>query len=551
MPRLDDPRIAAALAPLPADAPEAAAFRYDPEFEALEGEIARLERDGPAAIRWADVARGAQAVLAGRSKDLSAASWLAVALGETEGLAGLATGLAILRDLVEQQWASLFPQRPRARAGAFAWLAARAVHAVPQSLAEEAAGPAALAAFEEIEALDRLLGEKLADAPALGELLRPLRALAEEHRRTEAAREAAAQSEVQAAAGEGAAGEAAAPGAIAAPAAVRAVALPALPAIGGADPEALFGSLREAVRSAALGVLDADLGEARAYQMLRAVTWLAITELPPLSNGRTALLAPPETRRTEFEALTRAGNSADLVRAVESFCSGSGMFWLDGQRISATALAGMGPRFAACSAAVVQGVQAMLRRLPGLEALCFADGTPFADPATRSWIDAIVLGGTGSSGVGSAGLGSGEGGTPWRQALDDARTQAGNGAIEAALAALAAGAAAAPSRRSAFLWRLNAATLCLECGLAAIAVPVLRDLDRLIDVHGLEVWEPEVAAQAAMMLHRSLAAAPAEDSAVAEENATLARAAFARLARLDPVAAARLAGGSRAGGTNE
>ncbi|MDE2515743.1 MAG: type VI secretion system protein TssA [Rhodospirillales bacterium] len=550
MPRLDDPRIAAALAPLPADAPDPAAFRYDPEFEALEGEIARLERDGPAAIRWAEVARGAQAVLAGRSKDLSAASWLAVALGETEGLAGLATGLAILRDLVEQQWAMLFPQRPRARAGAFAWLAARAVHAVPQDLADAAAGPAALAAFEEIEALDRLLGEKLADAPSLGELLRPLRALAQEYRRAEVAAQSEAQANARAmTAGEGAAIAAAATEAAGSPpaavTAARAVALPALPTIGGDDAEALFASLREAVRTAALGVLEADPGEARAYQMLRAVTWLGITELPPLSNGRTALLAPPETRRSEFDALTRAGNSVDLVRAVESFCSGSGMFWLDGQRISATALAGMGPRFAACSAVVVQGVQAVLRRLPGLEALCFADGTPFADPATRSWIDAIVLG----EGAGAAE--DGEGGAPWQQALGDARIQAGNGEIEAALAALAAGAAAAPDRRSAFLWRLNAATLCLESGLAAIAVPVLRDLDRLIDVHGLEVWEPEVAARATMMLHRSLQAAPADDSAVAEENAVLARAAFARLARLDPVAAARLAGGVRAGGMNE
>ena len=533
---LDDPRIAAALAPLPADAPKAADFRYDPQFEAVANEIAKLERVGPAGIRWADVARDAQAILAAKSKDLTVASWLAVALAETEALSGLATGLAILRNLIESQWDTLFPQRPRARAGAIEWLTGRAGHAVPAQLPDAAAGPSALAAFEEIDALDRLLADKLADPPALGELLRPLRGLAEEHRRAEAQRTEQAEAT-------GAAAAASTQVSAAVPSAAAAIATPAvslaMPPIAGADTEALFGSLREAVRTAALGVLAADLGEPRAYQMLRAITWVQITELPPARGGRTELMSPPETRRTEFEALAKAGNGPDLVLALETFCSGSGLFWLDGQRLSAITLAGMGGIFAACSQMVVQGVQAMLRRLPGLEALGFSDGTPFADGTTRGWIENIVLAGGSRQ---DAGDGT-DGPAPWNQGLQAAREQAGNGEIEAALVALTAGAAAAPSGRARFLWRLAQATLCLESGAGAVAVPVLRELDRLIDAHGLETWEPGVAAQAALMLNRSLSASDADRSVLDGEREALASAAFARLARIDPVAAARLAGG--------
>ncbi|MBS0558694.1 MAG: type VI secretion system protein TssA [Proteobacteria bacterium] len=541
MPRLDDPRVAAALAPLPDGAPDPATFRYDPEFEAVAGEIGKLERAGPAGVRWADVARDAQAILATRAKDLTVAAWLAVALGRTEGLGGLAAGLAILRGLVEQAWEQVFPVRPRARSGALEWLAANSAPAVPAALPDPSAGPAAVAAFEDIEALDRALADKLAEPPALGDLVRRLRALAEEQRQAEAAQAAhetaaAAPPPVAAVAAVSAGAPAAGP---------AAAALAAMPAIAGADAEALFGSMREAVRTAALEALQADAGEARAYRMLRAITWLQITDLPPARDGRTELMPPPEIRRVEFDALSKAGNLPDLVLALESYCSGSGLFWLDGQRLSAAALAAMGPRFAACGQAVVQGVQAMLRRLPGIEALSFSDGTPFADAATRGWIDGIVLGDAARATDDAA-----AGAALWEPALQAARSQVAQGETEAALQALAAGGAAAASLRDRFMWRLAQATLCLESGIGEVAVPLLRDLDRLVDAHGLESWEPAIAARAAQMLHRSLTGTTfgGEDAGLAPDDgrAALASAAFARLARTDPVAAARLAGGRNA-----
>lgn len=538
MPRLDDPRIAAALAPLPADAPDAAAFRYDPQFEALESEIGKLERLGPAEVHWPDIVREAQAVLATRSKDLAVAAWLTVALGQTEGLAGLTTGLAIVRDLVDGQWERVFPQRPRARAGVFQWLTARAARLVPAETSGDSAAAVALAAFEEIDALDRLLAEKLPDpGVALGELLRPLRTLAQTARRAAAERAAQAEAAQKAAAAPPApapAPAAASPARAAVPAALTV----SVPQFSDGNTEKLFAALREAVRTAALQVLEADPGEVRAYQLLRAVTWLPLTELPPARGGRTELMPPPETRRTEFEALAKAGNARDLVLAIESFCSGSGFFWLDGQRLSATTLAGMGPRFAACSQAVVQGVQALLRRLPGLQELAFSDGTPFADAPTRAWIDNIVMATTTEKG--SAG-----GAAPWETGLAAARQKAGDGEAEAALAMLADGVAGAPGGRARFLWQLAAATFCLESGAAAVAVPVLQHLDRQIDRHGLEEWEPEVAAQAALMLHRSLQAPNGAVLLVDGERSALADAAFARLARVDPVTAARVAGTRR------
>ena len=531
---LEDPRLVAALAPLPGDAPDAASFRYDPQFEALENEIGKLERVGPSAIRWVEVARDAAAILATRSKDLTVACWLAVALSESEGLSGLATGLAIVHGLVGERWDGLFPVRPRARAGAVEWLVTRGANAVPAELPDAAAGEAAQIAYQKLDELDALLAEKLADAPALGELLRPLRGLAEAHRHAQAAQAAAP---IVAARPEAAAASPAAHAPVQISQAATAQPL-ALPAIEGGDNDKLFVSLREAVRTVALQALEADLGEARAYQMLRAVTWLHITELPPSHDGHTELMAPPETRRAEFAALAAAGNGPELVIALERFSSASGLFWLDAQRVAATTLASMGGRFQSCSQAVTQGMQSVLKRLPGLPSLRFSDGTPFADSTTQAWLDGIMAVGDGAAAGGSTSAGDTEP-APWTAALQVARGQASGGQGEQALAALVAGGSVAPNGRERFLWQLAQASFCIENGAAAVAIPILLHLDAQVDTHGLEYWDPGMTAQLALMLHRALGMTESHLPAAGE----LKTAIFARLARVDPVAAARLASG--------
>jgi type VI secretion system protein VasJ len=110
-----------------------------------------------------------------------------------------------------------------------------------------------------------------------------------------------------------------------------------------------------------------------------------------------------------------------------------------------------------------------------------------------------------------------------------------------ALALLSEGASAAPSGRARFHWRLGAARLCLENGTAIVALPLLQHLSRLIDAHGLDEWEPHLAAEAASLLHRCAAMPDIAKTIPDAERAEIIRAAFARIARADPLLAAEAA----------
>lgn len=522
---VSDPRVQSALAALP-DGTDAASLRDGPSFEALDTEMRKLERDGPLAVHWPDVVRQAQHLLAAEGKDLGVAAWLAVALGTTEGLAGLATGLEIFQGLVAQYWSMATPTRPRARVGIFDWLVSRAARLVPDD------PPAtdldqAVRAEAALSRVDGLLVEKLPGTEfTLGELLRPLRALSQ--RRTRELDAERAEAAAAAVSVTPASPPVAAPSTPAAPVAVSATAIDIVVVPGNAD--RTISAMRDAVRTTALALIAADLAEWRGFRLLRAITWLSVTEPPPAAgpDGRTALMPPPATRMAEFDAAV--SHPADLIPALETFCSGSGLFWLDGQRRSATALAALGPNYAECAREIAAGILGLLNRLPSLATLRFADGTPFADGATQAWLASIQPAAPVSAEPSEA--------APWIAAFADARRTALAGDAEAALERLVAGTAAAPDRRQWAFWRLATARLCLETDNAAIAYSIARHLGDEIERSDLAAWEPGLAADAAGLLYRCLSL-PTVASRFVDAPAQ-ADAAFAKLARLDPVAASRL-----------
>ncbi len=541
MTRLNDPRIAAATAPLPADAPDPAEFRYDPAFEALDGEIRRLERDGPAGLQWPDMARQAEAILASQSKDLSVAVWLALALAQAEGLTGLSVGLSILRAMIEQDWDTLFPPKARARArvGVLEWLAERAARTLPASPLPADLAEAALAAWEDAQAIDKAVADKVPpDGASLGDLLRPLRALAEEA--AQAAPAPAAPPAPPTPTTEAAPAPVAAPSPAPAsapspsPAAIPVPQPDAIPDPA-ANPDRALSALRDTVRATALALLETNLAEPRGYALLRSVTWIGVTEPPPASGGRTAIMPPPDQREAEFSALRGAGNRTDLVLALERYCSGSGIFWLDGQRMSAMALAEIGPANAACVAAIAHGVAGLLTRLPGLPSLLFSDGRPFADAATRAWIEAVVLPRPAETAP-APGEAAG-----WRDGFTAARALLLDGKPDDGLTALVAGGRGAGTGRDRFFWELAQAQFCIEAGVPAVALSILRRLEQAIDGHGLEAWEPAAAAEASRLLHDCLVAPELARILPEADRIAATDAAFARLARLDPVAASKVA----------
>ncbi|GDY14337.1 hypothetical protein LBMAG53_32150 [Planctomycetota bacterium] len=114
--------LALGTTPLAGASPTGDNVRYDDAFTQIESEIAKLEHPAGGDIDWSAVAAGCRNILAEKSKDLLVAAWLARALWQTQRLAGLASGLGVIRGLLTTWWEALHPLKPRPRRAALEWL---------------------------------------------------------------------------------------------------------------------------------------------------------------------------------------------------------------------------------------------------------------------------------------------------------------------------------------------------------------------------------------------------------------------------------------------
>ena len=112
------------IAPLSTTNPCGESARYEPEYEALQAEIAKQESLNPEPVNWGQVIDDAKSILEAKSKDLLVASYLCYGLFERQGYEGLASGVQILLKFIQQFWEDLYPEkkRLRGRVAAASWL---------------------------------------------------------------------------------------------------------------------------------------------------------------------------------------------------------------------------------------------------------------------------------------------------------------------------------------------------------------------------------------------------------------------------------------------
>ncbi|WP_412068634.1 type VI secretion system protein TssA [Rubrivirga sp. IMCC43871] len=518
------PRLDAIRAPVSSDAPAGIDVKYDDDFQALKTHVDQL---GAATgdVDFDAIVDLGTAILTAKSKDLSVVGYLMLGLSRTAGLAGLAEGIAAVRAVTEGFWEDAFPplRRMRGRQAALQFVAERAsafvkdTKATPDDrevLERMEADTVALQAF-----VTEAMGE---DAPAYSGVLREVR---ESLRRLPKPEPEAPEPGPEApAAGDGPSGAPASD----APSAPR----PSAPPSGGGGGDASFSTAKEAalvVMKVAQFHREADALDAVAFGLVRAVRWCAIAAPPPTGK----IPPPPKPRRDALAGLV-GGPPATLVAQGEAaFQQSPFHFWLDLQRLVASALEALGPSGAAAHATVVDGTASLVRRLPGLASTTFQDGTPFADPLTAAWLDEI-----------SAPPGGGGGGAALddalAEALDTSRKQAAGGDVPGAVAALMAGAGAPRDR---FRRSVAAAELALGAGRPDVALALLDGADEALRTHRLDEWDPATAAPALRLLHTACSALKAAPGSPARKAALSGRAddAFARLARIDPAFALRTA----------
>lgn len=512
---MPDAPAALGSAPIPGPSPAGVSARYEPEFEKLSAEIAKLESvEGRASIRWDDVVNLATTLLSSKSKDLLVAGYLTLGLAQKRGFKGLEIGLQTCRDMIATFWDGLFPEknRMRARASALQWMSERVEAAVGAMPSPSKSDREVLTNCANLMGeLAALVGEKFTeDAPDLGGLTRAVQ------EKLDAVPSDAPPPQ------EGAAGEApAADSSSQGPAPAEMQSLPSVGSVGTPEEarQAIVPACQQLVEIAH-ALRQAAPADPLPYRLVRVAIWSDLTEAPPSTDGVTALSGGDAAFAAEQEARLDKGDYAPVIADCEArFPSDS--FWLDPHLFVFRAMEGLGRPYAAARKAVEDMVAWVARAVPALLDLKFADGTPLAGEATRLWI-LNELGALPSKGM------SGGGGRPTEAALAEARKLAARKEFPKAAAVVQKSLAGLAGRRDRFAGRLDLAKLCLEGGRADLARPLLESLDQESRAFPLEEWEPGLCVELARELAKCYAALSVPEKM--EE-------AYGRLCRLDLSAA--------------
>lgn len=535
------------LAPIPGDRGSEAAT--SDEYQGVLAEVDKLQSPTGGAIDWPRVVSLGDVVLQRQTKDLRIACHVALARYRTARLPGLALGLAIVAELADAFWDTMQPPiaRIRGRVGAVRGLLDLIEPDLGAHTPKPDEAPALASLKQSVTRLQAVARARFGDqAPNLRLLIQTIDQLimtvkeaapppppppppqpVPEARPAAPPPPAAPSPPPQAAAPPPPPAPSAPAVAVSAPAAA-----PAGP--GDVAPAAVDKFLRgvgdEFIKLGG-ALRRAKLSDPLAYRLLRTGLWVHITAPPPApKDDTTAIPGLTEKDRARLEAMRSNNRWAELLEASESLLT-TNRYNFDLHRHSHDALRQLGADHHAAASAIVAELAALLTRLPRLLALKAKEGTPLADPATRAWIDADVLGAKG---------GSTGGGPPIVLAAPVAAAPAVEAAaLKKLLAsdrdgALRLGAQqiqSATSNRDRFLRRLELAEACVDGKELALARSLLTGLAADSDRLQLDAWEPALAGRcfdALARAHVAPADKPAQDAALV------------RLAALDPARAGAL-----------
>jgi type VI secretion system protein VasJ len=387
--------------PINPDQPAGSDVRYEPEFETLQSEIDKLSSPSSSGgIEWQKVSDMAAFILAEKSKDLLVASYLAVSQVHIRQIEGLAIGLTVMHDLVDQFWETLFPpkKRMRGRLGAVEWWIEKTESALknikPEPIAEEKLNEL----NETLTLIDSIFNRYFPEPPLLTSIkhhIENLPCLTEQI--TEAGPPSPAEEK-----------------AVSAPKPVEEKAQPAVPSKSKTEqkektpkPEALPIETKEMtteqdaqkvinwgfqkIHQAAFFILENNPMSAMGYRYRRIAAWSKVSSLPQATGGKTLIPPPAPHILKSLRDLRDSGNWSVLINSSEQNLS-QFIFWIDLNRFVSEALISLGEGHEAAHEAVCQETAFFMHRLPGLDMLTFSDEMPFADPETKQWLKKIELG---------------------------------------------------------------------------------------------------------------------------------------------------------------
>ncbi len=499
--------------------------RNDPDFEAIEAEIAKLSSlSSSNLVDWPLVAKLSTDMLTSKAKDLSLACFLSAALLEARALPGLADGLQTIAGLLETYWDTLFPplKRIRARRNSLEWLVERVVKRADET-GWTALGPQSPELIANLmgslQAIDKALLEKDSEAPSIRPLMSLVKSLAVVEV-PDAATIAKASDKVQSSN---------------AAHASSASAGPAAPDSAEMAEKALDKACAD-LAGIASWLLQANIANPLPYRLNRLAVWTPLNDLPPASAEKTLLPAPIAQVVDALARLTASQSDADIVAFAEAQLAAFPL-WLDLNCVCAAALERLGGEHLAASREVSGETARLIERLPNLLHFSFANGMPFADSETQAWLQSWQSPGSADSPQSNQ---SGKSGSK-SNSRDALKTLVGKAFALASSDNLAGGIESLQGRieeggsaSDQLFLKIRLCELLLQerpgAALQAFALPLVECIDR----YKLAEWEPALALDGLQLAYRVLS----RDDAANPEAVLLLQ----RIAALDASAAFKLVG---------
>lgn len=481
--KLSDHYLEVALCPIGDEHFVGEDVRFSSEYDALEQELSKNHSlHAGSAVDWLKVLQGSEALLRSQSKDLRVAVWMSWALYQRESFAGLVAGLGVILHLCSGHWAALHPLKSRTRLAAIVWLVSRMEPVLNESIAIKDQLALFRRLLQQLEALDKVFREHLGDdAP----LLLPLcRRLGNMIRR-------AHDDQPQ-------------PGVVEAMAnQVRQVASQLLAPVNTVendkDAQKTLRLLQDNARPLCVWWLKQQATDVRALRLNRALLWLPIEALPERNGDQiTALRGLPADKLKIYQERFAAGHYADLLVELDASLARA-PFWFDGQRMVWECLQQLNAEHAMRE--IEFHFALLLQRLPALTELRFHDGTPFADPATRAWINSHVLTHLQAPASAPVTTPEAEALPVWEQALQEAIPLLLKDGLKAAVQQFRVGLDSAQGGRNRFFWQLSLARLCFSAKQYELARIQLESLDQMLQQSELRAWEPDLVLQVLRLMY--------------------------------------------------
>lgn len=334
---------------------------YDDDFQRIREEVNKLS-----GIDTGLICQLAEKLLTGTCKDLRVITFYVWARLHQDGESGLAQGLELLAAMLAQFGTRLHPQRERSRKSALEWLGSSRV-------------TDSLSLFPEV---DMSVMQRITAALLLA--VQTLQTFAEDARPDLARLYQALDNRLVQSGGTNSL----------VPQTSREENATTVPALSAPVMNAVTSGrdLLDQAKVLAKYLRDQPGGWLAGHHLLKSVRWDTLAELPPLdASGRTRLVPPKPDNRAHLKRLYLQKSWSELLEHTDTLLAqGVNHLWLDVQWYTWQALVKL-DNDSVRADILCRDLEGLLARLPGLEALAFNDGTPFADEVTLNWIKENVL----------------------------------------------------------------------------------------------------------------------------------------------------------------